>query len=267
MIELSFAKDLVTCSMYFTDMAYPRAGIYPLVAGDQCPKRHTLPFSVEHSVIYHPLFTTPITSSNITRINSPIARDGLPILQDAILDHTSTNSRVSLQPIGSILDLERREGDLPSTSDTIGGDAEIRRVDDVIVDGEFVIASIVRFLPLQLGIGVHEPRAAEIGHEHADVLSEWARAGHRGAGELHPYGSRARVGIVRMRVEPHEVADPVRVRVTGEEDRVVDLVVVQVLQGAVAVGDIAVPLIVVKGIFWAKFGGSVDSGEDWIFFL
>lgn len=89
---------------------------------------------------------------------------------------------------------------------------------------------------MQLRVGVHEPGACLVGGANADVLPVWAGAGHCGAGELDADGSGSGLGVVGMRVEPDQVADPVCVGVAGEEDVVVDLVVVKVFEGSVAIG-------------------------------
>lgn len=49
-------------------------------------------------------------------------------------------------------------------------------------------------------------------------------------------GPLAGLGVVGMRIEPDEVGDPVCVAVAGDYDGVVDLVVVEGGEGAVAVG-------------------------------
>ena len=64
-----------------------------------------------------------------------------------------------------------------------------------------------------------------------------------------------------MLVEPDKVRDPARMRVAGQEDGVVDLVIVQVLQGPVPVGLVAIPGIVIQRVLVAVRNRLVDAGE------
>ena len=65
-----------------------------------------------------------------------------------------------------------------------------------------------------------------------------------------------------MFVEPDEVGDPVGVGVAGEDDVVGDVVGVEGLEGAVTVGLVAVPGVVVEGVDVAVGDGFVDARED-----
>ena len=54
-------------------------------------------------------------------------------------------------------------------------------------------------------------------------------------------GSEAAAGVEREEGLTREVADPVSVRVAGEDDSIVDLVLIEVVEDPVAVGAVSVP--------------------------
>jgi len=60
-------------------------------------------------------------------------------------------------------------------------------------------------------------------------------------------------------VEPDQVADPVGVGVAGDDDVVADVVFVECLEGAVAVGLIAIPGVVVEGVGVTVGNGLVET--------
>lgn len=65
-----------------------------------------------------------------------------------------------------------------------------------------------------------------------------------------------------MVVKPDEIRHPIRMAVTADHDVVLDVVVVQSLEGAVTVGLVAIPGVVVQGVNVAVSDRLVEAGED-----
>jgi hypothetical protein len=103
---------------------------------------------------------------------------------------------------------------------------------------KFIITPIIPLRPLQLPIIPNQSRrlTARIRNAPACTIPTTA---HRRASEFDADGARAGDGVVRSFVEPDEVGDPVGVGVAGEECGVGDLLGVEVVEGAVAVGLVA----------------------------
>lgn len=175
-----------------------------------------------------------------------------PTSEEAIFHRTSTHRWIPSQFILPIPHLERRERDLLALSDSIRGNPEVSRLDLFVVDMELVVASVIRLGPLQFGIIPDEKRADVVGLSNGDVRSEWAGAGYGRPREFYPDRSRPRSAVVSVVVEPDDVADPVGVTVSRKKDVVANVVFVEVLECPVAVREIAVPSIDIKGVLVAK---------------
>jgi len=124
------------------------------------------------------------------------------------------------------------------------------------------VAAVVDFRPLQLAVGADQEVAGVVGVGEGDVLPVRAGAGDGGAGEFDADGAGPRGHVVRVVVQPDEVADPVGVRVTRDHNVVADVVGVQRLEGPVSVGLVPVPGVVVQRVSVAVRGRFVDARED-----
>lgn len=87
--------------------------------------------------------------------------------------------------------------------------------------------------------GREEGRAGE-GRERGRGRGRGRGGSGKGGTHTNADGPLAGLGVVGMRIEPDEVGDPVCVAVAGDDDGVVDVVVVEGSEGAVAVGLVAV---------------------------
>lgn len=79
---------------------------------------------------------------------------------------------------------------------------------------------------------------------------------------LDAYTSITSCGVIRMVVQPNQVADPVRVRVARDHDVVVDIVIVESLKRAVAVSLVPIPCVVIQRINISISNGLVNARED-----
>ena len=65
-----------------------------------------------------------------------------------------------------------------------------------------------------------------------------------------------------MVVKPDEIGHPIRMAVTANHNVIFDVVFVQSLEGAVTVGLVAIPGVVVQGIDVTISDRLVEAGED-----
>lgn len=117
---------------------------------------------------------------------------------------------------------------------------------------QLIVPPVIPLCPLQLPIVPHQRRRPR-----ARIRNGAPRAVPAGrdgrAGEFYADASCARGLVVGGFVEPDEVRDPVCVAVAGEQGRVGDVVGVQVVQCAVAVGGVA--LFVISGVERCRYEG------------
>jgi hypothetical protein len=113
-----------------------------------------------------------------------------------------------------------------ASSELLGGDVEL------------VVTAVVTLSPLELPVVAHKSSGAIARVCDAATCTVTAR-GDGSAGELDTNGTNAGGLIVGSLVEPHEVRNPVGVGVASKKRGVVDLVGVEVVEGAVAVRGVA----------------------------
>jgi hypothetical protein len=137
---------------------------------------------------------------------------------------------------------------------------------------KFVVAAVVGFGPLQLAVVADQVVADVVGGGDGDVLAKGAGTADCRAGELDADCAGTCRRVIRALVQPDEIGDPalspprlmcqqktlketqrgmersLGMTVTAEHDVVRDVVVVKNRQGAVAVGLIPVPSIVIQRV-------------------
>ncbi len=79
---------------------------------------------------------------------------------------------------------------------------------------------------------------------------------------LDTYTSITSRGVIWMVVQPNQVANPIGVGVTRDHDVVVDLVIIESLERAVAVGLITIPCVVIQWVDVSVRNGLIDTRED-----
>lgn len=181
-------------------------------------------------------------------------------LDEAVLDGPVDDRAV--EPVQAVLaghDGEVGQRDLSRVAGHDGRHAEVQRVDLARRDVQLVVAAVVDLLPLQLAVGAHEP----LGRLHAagdgDVGAVGRRRRDGRAAELDADGALARGRVVGVVVQPHQVRHPVGVAVARDHDVVGDVVAVQRLVRAVAVGLVPVPRVVVERVDVAVRHRLVDA--------
>lgn len=70
--------------------------------------------------------------------------------------------------------------------------------------------------------------------------------------------------IIGVVVKPYEIADPICMRVTTDNNVVVYLMFVQGLKSSITIRLISIPSIIVQGVDITACSGFVDSGENYI---
>jgi hypothetical protein len=127
---------------------------------------------------------------------------------------------------------------------------------------QFEVAAVIDLGPLELevnidqGLGFGLAFLEILGVAHLTATSDGCAA------KLGTDGALAGGVIVGLLASPDDVGDPVSVSVAGNEDVVADAVVVKRLEGAVLVGNVSIPGVVVVGVGVIRI--LVDVGEDWV---
>jgi len=111
------------------------------------------------------------------------------------------------------------------------------------------------------------PNGGKEGKGEGEVGKRGERVGGGGGGtHTNADGTPARFRVIGMRIEPDKVGDPVCVGVAGDDDGVVDLVIVEGGEGAVAVGLVAVLFVGDLGSVFMicddSGGGEGEEGKD-----
>lgn len=122
---------------------------------------------------------------------------------------------------------------------------KVAGVDLVVTDLQLEIPAVIQVVPLELLVGVHEPRRVVVGRVYADVLAIRARTADCTACEFHTEATCSTGGRVVTVVQPDKVADPRGVRVSRQYNVVSNIVSREVIEGAVAVCLVAIPSVVV----------------------
>lgn len=167
-----------------------------------------------------------------------------------------------MQPVLPADDCKVGQRDLARVPVHNGREAKVPRLDLLRSDVQLVVPAVVELAPLQLPVGADEPLARLDARGETYVLTAGGGRGHGRPREFDADGPFARRRVVGMLVEPHEIRDPVRVRVARDHDVVGDVVVVQGREGPVAVGLVPVPGVVVEGVDVAVGEGLVDAAKD-----
>lgn len=165
----------------------------------------------------------------------------LPELQRPVLHNPFPRCGIPRKRIRAVHHREIRQADLVRVAVHHRWHAEVQRSHVVVRDLQFVVAAVVQFRPLQFAVECRQEVAGVVGPRDGDVLSRGAGARHGGAGEFDAHATFARLRVVVVLVEPDQVADPIGVRVAGDDDVVADVVLVECLECPVTVGLVAVP--------------------------
>lgn len=173
----------------------------------------------------------------------------------------STSNR-SLQLVCARLDSKVGERDLVRISVDNCGQTKVVGLDLVIRNVQLKVAAIINVVPLQLRIGTDKPSAGIISGGQSDILSVRARRRDGRTGELNTNTVVAEAAVVVDVVKPDKIADPRSVAVTRHDNVVADIVLVEMVQGTVAVCLVAIPGVVIEGVDVAISGGLVDAGEN-----
>lgn len=134
--------------------------------------------------------------------------------------------------------------------DLLGGDLKLK------------VSAVVSLGPHQRLSVLDEALRDLVGGRRSDVLAEGGGRADARSAELHTDGTGTALGAVGAVVEPGQVANPVDVGVTSENDVVANVVLVEGLQGAVLAGQVAVPSIHVEWRRSTVQGGQVQLRED-----
>ena len=123
-------------------------------------------------------------------------------------------------------------------------------------------------MPLQFWVRGCKGCRGEVGALESSVLAVGAGRGYRGAGELDADGAFAGLWVIGFFAEPDEAADLGGVGVAGGHDVVVDFVVVEGFERAVAVGCVTILLFLVSeflGITMEHRGVKLnDNSGGWL---
>lgn len=113
---------------------------------------------------------------------------------------------------------------------------------------QFEVATVIKFRPLQFTIGGDEVITGVIGSFDRDVVAVGTRARYRGTGKLHANTALPGVGIIGMFIEPDQIADPIGMGISRDNNVVPNIVIVKSLECSVSVRLIAVPSIIIERI-------------------
>jgi len=162
-----------------------------------------------------------VPSTRDTRVIAYITHNRPPHLQRTTRHHPSRHRPLNMIRIS--LDRKIRNTDLIRQSLHQTRDSKIIRRQVVIVDVQFVVATVIDVLPLEFWVRGDEPGGGGVGFGLGDVLAVGAGGGDARAGEFDADCADAGGGVVGDRVEPDEVVGPGHVGVAGHEDVVCDL--------------------------------------------
>lgn len=117
-------------------------------------------------------------------------------------------------------------------------------------DRKLAVSSVVTFLPHQFRVLLNQRLRVRVRPVNGTSLVSGHNTGTccTGArhGKLGANGTLASLGVVISLAEPDNVRYPILVAVTSKEDVVVNVVVVQLFQSAIAVGDMSLGLSVTR---------------------
>lgn len=187
------------------------------------------------------------------RVVRQVAQRDLAALQAARLRPAAADGL--REPVLARPHAEVRQRDLERVARPDVREAEEGRAQLVGRDPQLEVAPVEHLVPVQVRVVRGEEVALAVGGGHGGFARGRGRGDGR-AGELDAE-VRARVAVVG-----EQVGDPVCVAVAGEHDGVVDGVAGEVVQRAVAVRLVPVPLVVVVGVAGAVDDGLVEARED-----
>ena len=201
-----------------------------------------------YSDILHILVRDKVEPSR--RIIRRIRLHRLPTLQRSILHNPSTGHtrRTPIQSVGPAQNGEVGQADLIRVPVDNGWQAKVARIDRIMANLQFKVSTIIQLIPLQFAIGADEPSAGIVGCCNGDVVASGAWTRHGSTSKFHSNGAFAGSGVVGLVVEPDKIADPVCVRVAGDDDIIANVVGVEGVECAVAVGLVAVPGVIVERV-------------------
>lgn len=153
-------------------------------------------------------------------------------------------------------DREVRKGNIPSIARSDRGRAIELSLQLLRRYAEVEVSAVITFLPHHLIVSL-DHTASVVTSIRLDRTRLSARC-DGGTSEFDTNGTLARLHIVLLLLEPDEVRDPILVAITGEENVIVDVVIVKVLKRAVAVGDVSIPVIATKRALIVL----EDAGDD-----
>ena len=169
---------------------------------------------------------------------------GFPQFQRSIFYYASTGTWIPLQGIGPTQHRKVRQADFIWIAVDDGWHSEVVCFYRLMTDLKLKVAAIIKLRPLQLAIVLNQiiARIVSFGQSNILAIRRWRR--DCCPSKFNSNAAASCRGIVRVLIEPNEVADPICMGIARDNDVVANVVFVKSLKCSVSVRLIAILAIV-----------------------